>query len=212
MNKLPETKKEALKNLIAKHEGGDYNTVIGGGKMPLTSMPLRDVLELQHELVDSGQESGAVGRYQIINSTMKSIINRNPKTFPLDRPFDEQTQEEMADILLDRRGYSDFAQGKITQEEMALELSKEWASLPNPETGKSYYDGDGINASHHKVEDVYKVLNIVEASSGKLRPELDPMAGAGDPRPSQIQGDSGGTPMRQNALRGSDINSSRTQR
>ena len=180
--------------------------------MPLTAMPLRDVLELQDELVDSGQPSGAVGRYQIIKKTMKSIINRNPKTFPLDRPFDEQTQEEMADILLDRRGFAKFEQGQITQEEMALELSKEWASLPNPETGKSYYDGDGINASHHKVDDVYKVLNIVEASSGKLRPELDPMAGAGAPRPSAIQGNSGRPPMRQNALRGSDINSSRLER
>lgn len=213
MNKLPETKRQAVKDMVAKHEsGGDYNVVIGGGRMPLTAMPLRDVLNIQDELVDSGQPSGAVGRYQIIKKTMLSIINRNPKTFPLDRPFDEETQEEMADILLDRRGFSAFEQGQITEEEMALELSKEWASLPNPETGRSYYDGDGINASHHAVEDVYKVLNIVETSRGQPRPIADPMAGGGDPRPSAIQSDSGRTPMRQNALRGSDINTSRLER
>lgn len=213
MNKLPTTKREAVLNMIAKHEsGGDYNVVIGGEKMPLTAMPLGHVLKLQDELVASGQPSGAVGRYQIIKKTMKSIIDRNPKTFPLDRPFDEETQEDMANILLDRRGFREFETGKISDEEMALELSKEWASLPNPETGKSYYDGDGINASHHKVEDVFKVLNTVETSSGRTRPKPSPVAGGSDSRPSEIQGDSSRPPMRQNALRGSDINTSRLER
>jgi len=192
MNKLPETRREAVKEMIAKHEsGGDYNIVIGGDRAPLTAMPLSEVLKLQDALVDMGQPSGAVGKYQIIKKTLKDIMRRNPKEFPPDRPFDEEAQERAADILLDRRGFKDFEAGKKTDKEMALELSKEWASLPNPETGASYYDGDGINASHHKVDDVFKVLNTLETSRGKPRPIADPVAGGGNPKPRPLQGDSG---------------------
>ena len=187
MNKLPESRREAVKALIAKHESnGNYNVVIGGAEVPLTDMTVQEVMRLQDRLVADGKPSGAVGKYQVIGKTLKSIVDKNPKEFPLDRKFDEAAQERIADILLDRRGFKDFEQGKKTDKEMAFELSKEWASLPNPDTGKSYYDGDGINASHHKVEDVYKVLNVMEARSGrpngKSEPQPDPVAGEGIPR------------------------------
>lgn len=53
---------------------------------------------------------------------------------------------------------------------------------------------------------------VEETEDGGLRPQLDPVAGKGVERPSPIQGDSGGTTMRQNALRGSDINTGRLER
>lgn len=165
---MSKTKKQIIKDLIAKHEsGGDYNVVYGGEKEPLTSMTLGDVLNWQKEQKKEGAKSTAAGKYQVIHKTLADIVRRNPKDMPLDRPFDEATQEEIADILLERRGWSDFEAGKLSDKEMAKELAKEWASLPDPETGKSFYEKDGLNKSHHSVKDVMNALNIVETSSVK---------------------------------------------
>lgn len=179
------TKREAIKELIAKHESnGDYNIVIGGGRYPLEDMTLGEVRDLQEALVDSGAPSGAVGKYQIIGKTLESIMRKNPKDFPPDRKFDASAQEEAADILLDRRGFKKFENGEVSSEKMATELAKEWASLPDPKTGKSYYDGDGINKSHHRVGDVLKLLeayfpNEPRGNHGESKPKPDPVAGGG---------------------------------
>ena len=54
-------------------------------------------------------------------------------------------------------------------------LSKEWASLPNPETGDSYY-GKG-NKAQHNIEDVYKTLKEsreeIEKQAEEAEKEVD---------------------------------------
>ena len=136
--------REAIKNLIAEHESnGDYNTVFGGGKQPITSMTVKEVLDWQAAQRKGGARSTAVGKYQFINKTLKSIVDRNPKDFPKDRLFDEAAQEEAADILLNRRGFKAFEEGKLSAEKVANNLAKEWASLPvvsGKKKGSSYYD------------------------------------------------------------------------
>jgi len=159
-----------LKELIAsKESNGNYNVLVGGDEANLTGLTVRAVLELQDHMVKEGYKSSAVGKYQMIKSTIESLLYkpgttelRNPNDFNLDTKFDEKTQDWAADALIKRRmeAAKDTAEalGMPLQVAKALELSKEWASLPDPRTDKSYYDGDGVNASHHKIGDVYRVL------------------------------------------------------
>lgn len=159
-----------LKELIASKESdGNYNVLVGGDEANLTGLTVRAVLELQDHMKENDYKSTAVGKYQMIKSTIESLLYkpgteelRNPNDFNLDTKFDEKTQDWAADALINRRmeAAKDTAEalGMPLQVAEALELSKEWASLPDPRTDKSYYDGDGVNASHHKIGDVYRVL------------------------------------------------------
>lgn len=219
-------KREQMLKMIGTIESeNNYNIMTGGKRVPLTKMTVGDVLEMQAKM----NGNTAAGKYQIKESSLKSLVYkpgkdegtysdklRNPTDFNLDTPFDETAQDWAANALLDRRGFAKFEAGNLSDRELAENLSKEWASLPNPGKGSnvSYYGGDGMhdNPTRVSVDDVYGVLNIMEGRSGGLRPQLDPVAGKGVERPSSLQGDSGGTTMRQNALRGSDINTGRLER
>ena len=162
--------KHELRELIASKESeGNYNVLVGGDETNLTDLSIRDVLELQDYMVENGYKSSAVGKYQIKKSTIESLLYvpgtdklRNPNDFSLDTKFDEKTQDWAADALIERRmkAATDTAEalGLSNTQAQALELSKEWASLPDPRTDKSYYDGDGVNAAHHKIGDVFRVL------------------------------------------------------
>ena len=164
------TKRKAIKDMIAKHESnGDYNVVYGNKKMPLEKMTIGEVIAWQDMMAKKGAKSTAVGKYQIIAKTMKDLSRKNPNDFGEGLLFDRMRQEWAADTLMDRRGYKEFEAGTKSREDMALELAKEWASLPDPSTGKSYYDGDGLNKSHHEVDDVFKVLDVVETRPNGLR-------------------------------------------
>ena len=166
---MSKSKKELRELIASKESDGNYNVLVGGDEANLTDLSVRDILELQDYMAENGYKSTALGKYQIKKSTIESLLYvpgtdklRNPNDFNLDTKFDEKTQDWAADALIDRR----FTAAKDTAEALgmpvqvaeALELAKEWASLPDPRTDKSYYDGDGVNASHHKVGDVYRVL------------------------------------------------------
>ncbi len=144
-----------LLDFIGKVESGKgYNIKFGGGSIPLDRMTMGEVLDFQQAWKQRGTKSTAVGRYQFIEKTLRSIVERNPNDFPLDRKFDAAAQDEAATILLKRRGY-----GELGPVDMAREISKEWASMPNPDTGKSYYAGDGLNKSLVEVEELLNLLD-----------------------------------------------------
>ena len=108
------------------------------------------------------------GKMQYAKDEDGELILRNPTDFNLDTKFDATAQEFAGKALLERRmGAATITaekEGLSLDKAQALELAKEWASLPDPRTDKSYYDGDGVNSSHHKTEDVLKTLNVLEAS------------------------------------------------
>jgi muramidase (phage lysozyme) len=219
MNNMPSTRKQAMKKMIGGLESnGNYNIMVGGKEVPLTNMTIGQVLDMQSKM----DGDTAAGKYQIKESTLRSLVYkpgkkegtyskelRNPDDFSPDTPFDELAQEWAADAILDRRGWSDFEAGKITDKQMATNLAKEWASLPDPAKGTnaSHYGGDGKhdNATRASTDDVFKILNVVETQggmNGRSQPIAPPMAGEGAQRPSPLQGNSGGAPMRQDPLRG----------
>lgn len=108
---------------------------------PLTEMTIGEVKLLQQQMLASqaGNEiiSSAVGKYQLISSTLKE----QQKTLGLsdDFVFDAATQDLFGLSLLEKRGYNDWIEGTISDDQFQKNLAKEWASIADPDTGMSYY-------------------------------------------------------------------------
>lgn len=144
-----------IRDMIASVEsiGGSYNSLFGGGtKTPLTSMTINEVLKHQAGMIQRGAKSTAAGRYQFMSYTLPEYARKAKFDFGTTK-FDERTQDALADILIREKGYDRYKKGQITDKQFLANLSKAWAGLPNPEKGgRSNYAGDGLNASHMKVE------------------------------------------------------------
>ena len=152
-----------LLNTIAQGESkGNYNAYFGNAgnnKIDFTAMTVGEVLEWQASYVAQGSPSSAVGKYQFINTTLKGLLNEMGVKHS--ERFDADLQDRLAIRLLERRGVQDYALGRISREQLAHNLSKEWAALPrviggNPDS--SYYDGDGLNKAHVKVDQVMAAI------------------------------------------------------
>lgn len=160
-----------LLDLIARHESDSaaksqnvatgYDVVVQQAfrvyppQKPISSMTIGEVLAWQVEAIKRYQKKflskngySAVGRYQIVLSTLRSLIHSNRNVSDLldatwreSDIFDEKTQDTLAMQLLRRRGWLSWIANSISNDAFADELSKEWASLPY-HNGKSYYAGD----------------------------------------------------------------------
>lgn len=156
-----------LLNLIAKAESrGNYNAYFGNASnnsIDFTSMTIAEVLNWQAEYVKKGSPSSAVGRYQILNTTLSGLVDRH--NISKDQRYDKKTQDELAVKLLERRGSIAYVNKEMSRKEFAANIAKEWASLPkvvgdNPE--KSYYHGDGLNESLIQVDDVLDAIEPIK--------------------------------------------------
>ncbi|HSX43470.1 MAG TPA: hypothetical protein VLF59_05290 [Candidatus Saccharimonadales bacterium] len=143
---------QPLLNTIAQGESnGNYNAYYGNAHntdIHFTDMTIAQVLDWQRQYVASGSPSSAVGRYQIIHPTMLGLVAQ----LQLDTTakFDASMQDRLAITLMERRGSVAFVYKKLTEQEFAANLAKEWASLPRmtgPDPGKSYYTDDGLNTA-----------------------------------------------------------------
>ena len=124
-------------------------------------MTLSEVQQWQKDYVRQGSPSSAVGRYQIIDTTLTEVT-RELRLSP-DQLFDKSMQDSIAMALLERRGSIGYVNNEISQQEFAANLAKEWASLPrvignNPEA--SFYEGDGLN---HSLVSADAVLEAIDA-------------------------------------------------
>ena len=153
-----------LLSLIAQAESNDnYNAYFGNGgntTIDFTAMSVADVLAWQAEFVHQGSPSSAVGRYQIINTTLLGLVRQ----LDIDtmQKFDKSMQDKLAIALLERRGANAYVNKKITKEVFASNLAKEWAALPkvigaNP--SESHYASDGLNKSRVSVN---VILDVIE--------------------------------------------------
>ncbi|HET8884513.1 MAG TPA: hypothetical protein VFM68_03515 [Candidatus Saccharimonadales bacterium] len=160
---------QPLLSVIADAEShGNYNAYFGNAhnsSIDFTEMSIAQVMEWQESYVKQGSPSSAVGRYQIIDSTLSGLV----KELKVDtsEQFDKTMQDKMAIELLERRGSEAYVNNEMTQHEFAANLAKEWASLPkvvgeNP--NESYYAGDGLNKS---LVDKDEVLDAIESVGPK---------------------------------------------
>ena len=174
---------------ITSGESSDYDTIYSESKLnppkPLTEMTVGEVRDWQDRSVAAGSESSAAGRFQIIRSTMDSLIDKG--IISKDDVFDEETQRKAYADLLERRGYNTFksamSEAASPEEKVGiarrfqLNLAKEFASIPVPFAikkgehgsypktdliaGDSYYKNPkkpNLNKASHKPEDFLNIL------------------------------------------------------
>lgn len=125
----PEQAIDALKNAFAKGEsGGNYNRLVDTPTHPreinLTSMPIRDVLAYQQDMLDKGNKSSAAGKYQVVSKTLRSLVREG--VVSEDDVYNEATQEKIADALLERRGLNAFLNGRMSLRRFMSGLGDEW--------------------------------------------------------------------------------------
>ena len=159
-----------LLDLIARVESkGNYNAYFGNAgntSIKFTEMSIADVLSWQEDFIAAGHPSSAVGRYQIISTTLKGLVQQ--LNIDTNQPFNEAMQDSMAVALLERRGATEYVNNQIDERQFAAELAKEWAALPRvvgdrPE--QSYYAGDGLNKALVKVDEVLRAVGGVSAKA-----------------------------------------------
>lgn len=153
-----------LLDFVGKLESnGNYNAYYqnaGNNQIIFTSKTVDEVIAWQRDHIAQGNASSAVGRYQIILDTMRTLKKQMGLTGQ--ERFTPELQDKMALALLERRGYSEYRAGKISKEEFVDRLAHEWAAIPmatGSKAGKSAYDGDGLNKAGARVEDVLAVLD-----------------------------------------------------
>lgn len=158
----------SLLQLIAHVESNDnYNAYFGNASnasIDFTKMSIEEVMAWQAEHIQQGHFSSAVGRYQVIDTTLAEMVKQlgiDPK-----QAFDPATQDKIAMALLERRGAEAYVNGEITPGEFAANLAQEWAALPkvlgeNPQ--ESYYHSDGVNQARVSVDKMMQAIAPINA-------------------------------------------------
>ncbi|THJ52603.1 mannosyl-glycoprotein endo-beta-N-acetylglucosamidase [Burkholderia sp. LS-044] len=157
----------AFGKLIARGEG-DYNSVNRGarggyraGTENLEGMTLAQVMAAQR----AGQFNAA-GRYQIIGSTLAEAA-RGLKLRG-NEMFDRRLQDRIFEQYLvrnKRRAIADYVEGRSGDLRAALRAaSREWASVADPDTGRSYYAGKGNNRASISAAEMEAALRNTRAT------------------------------------------------
>ena len=148
----------------------DPNSIYSGYEgdtsgVDLSNMSIDDVMSFQKKMINEGSKSTAVGAHQML---MK-VIAEESKKMGIDTrsvKFNKETQDKiMSNRIARMRGFKSFM-GSNTEKSLndfALNLSKEFASFPNPYTNRSFYDGDGLNKSLIRIEEVKEFLRNLRA-------------------------------------------------
>jgi len=130
-----------LKTLIAFAEAGKkgYDAVHVSAARKTPKRPTQmTIAEVQRWIKRTPGQPHAIGRYQIIPSTLRMLVARGG--FKPSTRFDAATQDRMADILLADAGLAKFQAGRISQRRFMDNLALVWAGLPKA-NGKSAYHG-----------------------------------------------------------------------
>jgi hypothetical protein len=137
----------------------------------LTKMTVGQIMELQS---GSGGEGGtrklfAAGRYQIIPSTMKQMMNDPASGISPSELFSPETQDKMMMYLMSEKRPEVFEYVNSDRHDPALlrlaarGMAKEFASVADPDSGLSRYGGVGGNKASISVAEIYKALREMRA-------------------------------------------------
>lgn len=174
---------EILANAVSSGEGG-YSSVnrglvngknLGSYEEDLSQLSINEILARNKLSANDPRRMNAVGRYQIIASTLSDLKGK------LNLTGEEKFTPEMQDKLfleLLPQGVKDYVDGKSDDLNGALTaLSKKWASIGVPvdmqganrkvKAGESYYAGDGGNkANKNSLANVTFALKQMRNSGG----------------------------------------------
>lgn len=137
---------------------GHYDMMYGGKRYPeILDMTLNELVAFQRKHIGNLKRKGfkaptsAAGRYQFITQTLVATAKDMGLDFNTVK-FSPETQDQMiVHVLKKYRGMDKWMAGKLSTKGFLKNLSQEFASLPNPETGVSYYQGVGDNKAGTKV-------------------------------------------------------------
>lgn len=153
-------------NFIAQYESnGNYNIILGGSTKPLTKMTIAQVYALQDQMIKSGKESSAVGRYQFVKRTLQECVN-GLRLDPNKTLFDEKTQDALIIYRLRSiRGLDQWLSGSLPTEKFLNNLSQEFASIPSPsKSGLSYHHGVGSNRAGTNLQTALSTLDTIQSA------------------------------------------------
>lgn len=170
---------ETARDNDATHDADAYTTIIGHKESqlakPITSMTIDELSAEQLRWVREWRmPSGAAGAYQIIRKTLLGL--KKQLGLAGSEKFTPALQDRMGLELLRLRGLDKFLAGRMTETAFALELAKEWASMPvlapakgatrKLKVGQSYYAGDGVNKALVTVSELKAVLASARTAGG----------------------------------------------
>ena len=133
-------------------KGTSGSFLYGRTKTGTIPKKLTDLTITEIQSYQSACKLYAVGRYQMIPSTLQAMvtalrISKNSK-------FTEEIQDRLGTALVDikRKEISEYLNGKVDDTEANLTravyyTAKEWSSVANPYTGVSYYSSDRASTS-----------------------------------------------------------------
>jgi muramidase (phage lysozyme) len=157
---------------------------------PLTQYTIDELLSAQKTWAKNWGGSAA-GRYQIIRKTLLGLMES--LGIPGSTLFSPDVQDRLGYALLTQRGWQAFTSGQVTGSAYALQLAREWSSLPVLSTtkgahrtvsrGESFYAGDGVNSAHRRADELESIL-----TAARLR---DPPAPKPIPIPAPVPQDKG---------------------
>lgn len=149
---------------------------------PLTDYTIAELLDAQKVWAKNWRGSAA-GKYQIIRKTLLSLVAQ--MGIPGGTHFTPDVQDRFGFQLLTNRGWQAFASKQVSPGAFALQLSKEWASMPVLSTtqgahrqvkrGESYYAGDGVNSAQKKADELEAILaEIIAGDAPAPKPTPTP--------------------------------------
>lgn len=166
-----------LKGYIEGGYGSPYPLL----NKPLSRYTISEVMAFQDRPRDSNGQMWATGRYQIIPSTLKGLVD--DLKLPPNKTYDEATQDLMGyQLLLNRSNLRKYLQQEIpdTDENLknaALDVAKIWSSVGVPfplqgsrkyvQVNESYYSGGGDRASTDTL-DVQQGLRNLRKNKDKV--------------------------------------------
>lgn len=139
--KSGQSRTDQLKSLIAFAEAGPkgYDAIHHSARnLPRKAPTQMTLREIDRWTRATPKQPHAIGRYQFIPSTLRSL-QRRAGLSPNIR-FSPQVQDQLADLLLRDAGYEAFLQGRLGRRRFMNNLALIWAGLPRS-NGKSAYHG-----------------------------------------------------------------------
>ena len=130
-----------LRDLIARAEAGraGYDAVQHGARIkPLKRPTNMTIAEIFQWIKDTPGQPHAIGRYQMIPATLRSLVKR--AGVQTSARFSPAMQDKLSNYLLEDAGITAFTNGAMSRKTFMNNLAKIWAGLPNS-SGQSHYDG-----------------------------------------------------------------------
>lgn len=152
-------------NFIARYESrGNYNIVVGGQTVPeLSKMTLNQVYDYQRQMVQSGKESSAVGRYQYIRKTLVDTAAQMGLD-PATTVFDQKTQDAIATHTLRSIGLDKWLNEQMSDEQFLNNVAKIWAGIPTT-SGISAHAGVGSNKAGTTAQNALAALQNIKTGT-----------------------------------------------